>query len=127
METMETRGDAGDLLVSILSYNFVVYLWFWNPVLKEIDTAQKYLQTPSLSIDCAAVKLRALAAFIDEKREEIVKAAQEKASTFCEEMGIPTEQSIRRRKKIPGENSEDCALSMKDEARRQQQQILDKI
>jgi hypothetical protein len=127
METMETRGDAGALLVSILSYNFVVYLWFWNPVLKEIETAQKYLQTPSLSIDCAAVKLRALAAFIDEKREEIVKAAQEKASTFSEEMGIPTEQRIRRRKKMPGENSEDCALSIKDEARRQQQEILDKI
>ncbi|KAJ1144416.1 hypothetical protein NDU88_010715 [Pleurodeles waltl] len=50
-ETSETRGDAGSLLVCIMTYVFFSFLNFWNPVLTEVNDTQIYLQQEGLALD----------------------------------------------------------------------------
>lgn len=47
-ETSETKGDAGSLLVCIMTYPFFAFLYFWSPVLTEVNDAQIYLQQRGL-------------------------------------------------------------------------------
>jgi hypothetical protein len=127
VQTLDTRGDAGTLLASISKYAFIVFLFFWSDVLKEIDETQKYLQTCGLSLDCAATKVKALSVFIEDERDRLVAKAQEKALLFCDEMAISTDKRVARRKRMCGENSRDCGLSLKEEMSRQQLEILDRL
>ena len=80
------------MLSSILTYTFLAYLTFWNPVLKEINDTQNFLQTRGLGLDFCATKLGALVIFCLEERENIVESAKIKAVSFCEGNGIPTER-----------------------------------
>ena len=101
-ETTITRSEANIMLLSILTYTFLAYLNFWNPVLKEINDSQIFLQTRGLGSDYCETKVRALENFCFEQRENIVESAKIKATSFCQGNGIPTERRVRRRKKMMG-------------------------
>ena len=122
-ETANTRSDANILLSCLMSYTFVAYLTFWQPVLNEINDAQLFLQTPGLGLDCCATKLGALVLFCQEQRDNIVEAA----NAFCEENGIPTERRVRRRRRMVDQIAEDAGLSLQAEVRREQLQIMDRL
>ena len=55
-ETAITRSEANIMLSSILTYTFLAYLNFWNPVLKDLNDTQIFLQIRSLGLDCCATK-----------------------------------------------------------------------
>ena len=61
-ETANTRSEADILLSCVMSYTFLAYLAFWNPVLKEINDAQIFLQTRELGLDCCTTILAAIGA-----------------------------------------------------------------
>ena len=85
-----------------MSYTFLAYLALWHPVLKEVNDAQIFLQTRGLGLDCCATKLGALVLLCQEERENVVETAKTKATSFCEENGIPTEKRVRRRRRMVG-------------------------
>ena len=66
-ETSETKGDAGSLLVCIMTYPFFSFLHFWSPVLTKVNDAQIYLQQEGLVLDQCMQKLKALALFCQKK------------------------------------------------------------
>ena len=49
-ESTDTRAKAGILLKSLLTFNCVVYLYFWNEVLHKINVVQKRLQSPNMNL-----------------------------------------------------------------------------
>lgn len=126
-ETSETKGDAGSLLVCIMTYSFLSFLHFWSPVLAEINDAQVYLQQKGLGLDQCAQKLDALAIFCAEERDSLVSCANQKALEMCETYGIETQKRISRRKKMPGERSDDVGLTLAQETRREQLEAIDKL
>ncbi|XP_069077657.1 zinc finger MYM-type protein 1-like [Pleurodeles waltl] len=126
-ETSETRGDAGSLLVCIMTYVFFAFLHFWNPVLTEVNDTQIYLQQEGLALDQCVQKLKALALFCHEKRDSLVSKATEKALQVCKTYCIPTERRVGRRKKMDGENSCDAGLTLIQETSREQLEAIDQL
>ncbi|KAJ1113301.1 hypothetical protein NDU88_001553 [Pleurodeles waltl] len=126
-ETSETRGDAGSLLVCIMTYVFFSFLHFWNPELTEVNDTQIYLQQEGLALDQCVQKLKALALFCHEKRDSLVSKATEKALQVCKTYCIPTERRVGRRKKMDGENSCDAGLTLIQESSREQLEAIDQL
>lgn len=126
-ETSETKGDAGSLLVCIMTYPFFAFLYFWSPVLTEVNDAQIYLQQRGLGLDQCVQKLKALTLFCEEKRDSLVTEAAERAMQICNTYDISTERKIGRRKKMSGEKSSDSGLSLIQETRREQLEAVDKL
>lgn len=126
-ETSETKGDAGSLLVCIMTYVFFSFLHFWSPVLTEVNDTQIYLQQEGLALDQCVQKLKALALFCQEKRDCLVSKATEKALQVCKTYCISTERRIRRRKKMAGEQSCDAGLTLIQETSREQLEAIDKL
>ncbi|KAI6661424.1 52 kDa repressor of the inhibitor of the protein kinase-like Protein [Oopsacas minuta] len=58
--TAITRSEANIVLSSILTYTFLAYLNFWNPVLKEINDTQIFLQTCDLGLEFVLPSLEPL-------------------------------------------------------------------
>jgi len=57
----ETRSDAAQLLSSVLNFNFVVLLEFWNTILGKIDRIQRrQLQDPKMNFRETAADLECL-------------------------------------------------------------------
>ena len=115
------------LLSCMMSYTFIAYLAFWCPVLSEINDVQIFLQTPGLGLNSCVTKLGALVLFCEEERENVVEEAKAKDTTFCEEMGVPTETRLRRGRRMEGENAEDAGLSLHADVMREQLQIIDRL
>lgn len=65
----------------------------------------------------------ALLKYADMKSEE----AETRAMDYCKEMGISTDRRIRRKKKMPGEDAADTGLTLQEEIRREQYEILDRL
>lgn len=126
-ETADTRSDANILLSCLMSYTFIAYLTFWHQILKEVNDAQVFLQKPGLGLDDCATKLGSLVLFCQEEREKVVDVANEKTMAFCAENGIATERRTRCRRRLAGEIGEDAGLSLQDEVRREQLQIIDQL
>jgi hypothetical protein len=95
--------------------------------LQEVKLAQKYMQTPGITVDMVATKLRALKVFLEEQRTNVVDNAVQQALAKCEELDIPTEKSIRRKRRIPGEEARDVALSLQQETKRAMLECLDRF
>ena len=110
-ESAETKGDAGNLLVNIMSYSFFSYLHFWSHLLKEINETQKNLQTKGLGLDKGATSIASLLKFIVEERENIVENARASATDKCAFYKITTGRRVRRKKRMSGEEANDAGLS----------------
>ncbi|CAH2085853.1 unnamed protein product [Euphydryas editha] len=87
-ESLNTRTDAGILLVTMQSFFFLCFLDLWSPVLYEVNDAQKYVQTKGLDIRLCAQKVNALQLVLTEKREEWAEGAISYAKNICEELGV---------------------------------------
>ncbi|GBP32367.1 hypothetical protein EVAR_25622_1 [Eumeta japonica] len=70
-ESLNTRKDAGALLVTMQSFSFLCFLGLWQPALQEVNGAQ----TKGLNIRLCAQKVNALQIMLTEKREEWVDGA----------------------------------------------------
>ena len=67
-------------------------------------------------------KIRNFDDFLQRQRESLVADTVGKATDICEEMGIATERSersIRRRRRMPGEEADDAGLTLEQELRRE--------
>lgn len=126
-ENSKTRSDAGILLNSMQSFSFLCYLNLWEPVLLEINDAQKYLQIKRLNVLQCHIKLNSLQTHFMEQRDALIQNAVIAAKTICEELEISTERRVRRRKNMSGENSRDVGLSLEQEVRREMFLSMDRI
>ena len=126
-ETAETKGDAGNLLVNMMSYSFFSYLHFWSHLLKEIDETQINLQTKGLGLDKCATDIASLLKFIVEERENLVVNAHASATEKCAFYEITPERRVRRKKRMPGEEAHDAGLSFQREIHREQKEIIDRL
>ena len=70
-ETRDTRGDAQNLLQSILTFNFLVLLPFWNELLRRTDCVQKRLQCPKMNFRDAYLDVKSLQMKILENRDAL--------------------------------------------------------
>ena len=59
-QSNDTRTDAEKLLATILEFNFLVLLYFWNDILVRINRVQKRLQDPTMNFRDAASDLEAV-------------------------------------------------------------------
>ena len=107
-----------------MTYIFTVYLFFWKPILTEMNDMQEILQTAGL--DASAAKLGALVLFLQNEWDNVIEEAKIKAADFCEQMRISTEWRIRK-KRLPGEDTMDVVLSLQDEIKWEQYEILDRL
>ena len=119
-----TRRDAQALLNSVLTYEFACNLTFWSCVLGQVDPAQKLLQTPEQTLKDARDVFVSLKAALAGFRAELPSTAVKKASEFCEEWGVAIERRSRRKKRMPGEESGDAALSIQEEVSRIQNEAI---
>lgn len=127
-ESLNTRTDAGALLVLMQSFSFLCFLGLWQPVLHEVNDAQKYLQTKGLDIRMCAQKVNSLHMILTEKREEWADGAVSYAKNMCEELGISVEPQRRiTRKHIFEDGTRDANLSCENELRRKLFSSLDRI
>lgn len=98
-ESLNTRTDAGALLIALQSFSFLCFLGFWKPVLHEVNDAQIYLQTEGLNLHQCAQKINALQIFLTEKRDELVDGAFTYAKNLCQKLGILMERPRKIKKK----------------------------
>ncbi|GFV25738.1 uncharacterized protein TNCV_2444421 [Trichonephila clavipes] len=125
IESLNARTDAGSLLITMQSHSFLCYLGFGQPVLCEVNEAQKYLQTEGLNIHQCAKKIRALQTVLGAKREEFMDDALIYDKSLCEE-------SLKfllnpQRKHIFGDGSKDVQLSYEDNLRRIMFSSIDRV
>ena len=77
-ESADTRGKAGNLLTSLLTFEFVCFLSLWEQVLPKINIIQKRLQSPKMNLQEAAADLNSLRQNLMEEREKYVNALYKK-------------------------------------------------
>jgi len=46
----ETRSDAAQLPLSVLNFNFIILLEFWDTIVGKIDRLQRRLQDPTMNL-----------------------------------------------------------------------------
>jgi len=87
-------------------------------VLRESHDAQKYLlQKGLLQVNCAQ-KVKAFVAFLSDERDVLVQSI-DNALKICEKLEIPIgERRVRRKKRIPSEQTQDVGLSVLEEVKR---------
>ena len=91
----------------------------WEPILSEVVITQNTYNKKDLDLIQCASKIRNLDDFLQRQRESLVADAVAKATDICEEMEIATERSIRRRRRMPGEEADDAGLTLEQELRRE--------
>lgn len=127
-ESINTRTDAASLMVAMESFSFLCFLGLWQPILREVNDAQNYLQTKGLNVIECANKINALQMGLQENREKYADNALEYAKNLCEKLGISLRPPRRTCKKhIFGDGTRDAALFHEDELKRQMLSVMDKV
>ena len=124
-DTTETQEII--LLQSFLSFNFLVFFFFWHNILKKFDRVQKRLQDPAMNFHEASLDIESLHMDITRIREDICHDSVLKAKERCELWGVAVESRIRRRRRMPGELARDAGLSAEEEIVRIMKSILDRL
>ena len=125
---IHTRRQARGILDVIQRFSFVSFLQFWMEVLRESYDTQKYLQGRGLSLENCFHKMNAFIAFLVNDRDALLKQSIETAIKICEKQEIPIEERrVRRKKKMPGEHSEDVDLSAVEEIKRCMLETMDRF
>jgi hypothetical protein len=126
-ENADIRPDAGILLRSILTFNFLVLLPFWRSVLQAINRIQKRLQDPKMNFRDAADDILGLKEITRTRGEQFCVDAMQDGMRKCEEWNVEINLRTRRRKKMQGELEADAALTTQEETRRVMKSALDTI
>eukprot|EP00731_Ephydatia_muelleri_P034131 Em0048g7a len=117
-ESTDTRAKAGILLKSFLTFNCLVYLYFWNEVLHKINVVQKCLQSPNMNLHEAATDLDSLWKNFTDDRDNMCARSLQQGLQLADKWEIATERRMRRKRLMPGESEPDPGLSVQDEASR---------
>lgn len=64
---------------------------------------------------------------MEEQRTKVVDNAVQQALAKCEELDIPTEKRIIRKRRLPGEGARDAGLSLQQETKRAMLECLDRF
>ena len=126
-ESTDTRAKAGILLKSLLTFNCVVYLYFWNEVLHKINVVQKRLQSPNMNLHEAATDLDSLWKNFTDDRDNLCARSLQQGLQLADKWEIATERRMRRKRLMPGESEPDAGLSVQDEASRVMKLSLDTL
>eukprot|EP00731_Ephydatia_muelleri_P000174 Em0001g174a len=126
-ESTDTRAKAGILLKSLLTFNCVVYLYFWNEVLLKINVVQKRLQSPNMNLHEAATDLDSLWKNFTDDRDNLCARSLQQGLQLADKWEIATERRMRRKRLMPGESEPDAGLSVQDEASRVMKLSLDTL
>jgi len=126
-ENSETKSDAIQLLRRILTFEFLALLPFWNTVLAKIDRVQKRLQDHTMNFHDAAQDIQALQEFFTHNRDVICTSSLEKAKELCAIYDVQVERRLKKKKKMPGEATDDVGLTAEKEMLRVTKSMLDKI
>ena len=126
-ESTDTRAKAGILLKSLLTFNCVVYLYFWNEVLHKINVVQKCLQSPNMNLHEAATDLDSLWKNFTDDRDNLCARSLQQGLQLADKWEIATERRMRRKRLMPGESEPDAGLSVQDEASRVMKLSLDTL
>lgn len=122
----ESDSDAGILLSAMSSYIFLCYLFFWSPILVEINVVQKYLQRSSLTLDEAVSKLKSFNLFLEENCETLVSKALNEAGKVASENDVHIPRT-RRRKRRCDEVGDEVGLTFEEDVRRQLIECFDRL
>ena len=114
-ENSDTRGDAGILLRSVLSFSFLVFLPFWRSVLQSINTIQKRLQDPQMNFKDAADDVLGLKEVLSMRGEQFCTDALQEGIKKCNDWNVEMNHGTRRRKRMPGELDQVRRLRERDE------------
>jgi len=69
-------------------------------------------------VNCAQ-KMKAFVAFFSDERDVLVMQSVDNALKICEKLEIPIEERrVRRKKRIPSEQTQDVGLSVLEEVKR---------
>ena len=128
-ENIVTRSEAGLLLGALQSFPFLCFLGLWEPVLREINDTQAYLQTKGLNVQQCDIKLGALEEFLVKNREELVNDGINYAKEVCDDLNIVMERQRRSRKKkhIFGDGSQAAGLPYDIELKAEMFSSLDRV
>ena len=126
-ESTDTRAKAGILLKSLLTFNCVVYLYFWNEVLHKINVVQKRLQSPNMNLHEAATDLDSLWKNFTDDRDNLCARSLQQGLQLADKWEIATERRMRRKRLMPGESEPDAGPSVQDEASRVMKLSLDTL
>ena len=126
-ESTDTRAKAGILLKSLLTFNCVVYLYFWNEVLHKINVVQKRLQSPNMNLHEAATDLDSLWKNFTDDRDNLCARSLQQGLQLADKWEIATERRMRRKQLMPGESEPEAGLSVQDEASRVMKLSLDTL
>jgi len=114
-ENSDTRGDAGILLRSVLTFSFLVFLPFWRSVLQSINTIQKRLQDPQMNFKDAADDVLGLKEVLSMRGEQFCTDALQEGIKKCNDWNVEMNHGTRRRKRMPGELDQVRRLRERDE------------
>ena len=118
-QNADTRGQAHDISNVTQRISFLSFLHFWKEVLRESHDVQKYLQQKSLSLENCAQKMKAFVAFLSDERDTLVTQSVDDVLKIGEKQEIPIEERrVRRKKRIPSEQTQDVDLSVLEEIKR---------
>ncbi len=120
----ETRSDAAQLLSSVLKFDFIVLLEFWNTILGKIDRIQRRLQDSTMNFREAATDLECLKQELIEIRSDLSENAVKSAKAKCTAWGIEIERRTRRRKKMFEEQAVDAGLRAEEEITRVMKSLI---
>ena len=99
--TADTKSGAHALSQSMLKFEFLALLTFWNNSLSSINRVQKRLQDPQITFKEAAADLNCLQEHIHDSHENICDHAIEKGKELCVAWGLSTtRRQIRRKNKL---------------------------
>lgn len=97
----------------------------WRSILPEVNDAQHYLQTEGLDIQQCHMKLSALRGFLLDNRDQLVENSLNYAKQLCDDLGIPIERRVRRKKRMVDELAEDEPLSYEADMKREMYSCID--
>ena len=125
-ENIDTRGQARGILNAIHRFSFFFFLQFWMEVLRESYDTQKYLQQRGLLVENCSHKMNTFIVFLVNDRDALVNQSIETTIKICEKQEIPIEERrVRRKRKMPGEHTEDVGLSAVEEIKRCMLEAMD--
>ena len=124
---MRQEKKQACFLVPYKRFRSFFSLYIWEPILSEVVITQKYLQQKNLVLIQCVSKIPILDDFLQRQRESLVADTVAKAKDICEEMRITTEQRIRRKRRMPGEEADDAGFTLEEELRREMLDCLDSL
>ena len=90
------------------------HLFYWEEILTQINLIQKKL---SISLDVRVTHMDATKIFFNRNRDKLVFESINQSKAKCEEMEIPVEKWISRKRNLLGEKKVDICQTLVQEVK----------